>query len=69
LGECVRFVGIGPGRQNRHQPAVGVVEHHTVLAPILSACNQVDAGPALGMEWMSDLDRYDRAIVVMTGSC
>ncbi|CAM2197942.1 protein of unknown function [Paraburkholderia kururiensis] len=29
----------------------------------------MDAGTTLGMEWMGDLDRYDRVIVVMTGSC
>jgi len=29
----------------------------------------VDARTALGMEWMGDLDRYDRVIVVMASSC
>ena len=65
LGESVRLVDVGPGRQ----PAVGVVKHHTVLTPVLSACNHVDVRPALRMERMSDLERYNRAIVVMTGSC
>jgi len=69
LGESVRLVDVGPGRQHRRQPAVGVVKHHTVLTPVLSACNHVDVRPALRMERMSDLERYNRAIVVMTGSC
>jgi hypothetical protein len=46
-----------------------VIEHDTILAPVLAASSQLDSGTAQGMKWMGDLDRYGRATVITTSSC
>jgi hypothetical protein len=67
--ERIKLIYVSPRSQHRRQLAVGVVEHDTILTPVLTASRQMDSGAAQRMEWMSDLDRYAFMIVITASSC
>lgn len=71
LGKQILFGNIGPGRQHRMQPPLGVVIHHPILSPVLPPRRQDEAHSALRMKGMGDLERRDYGCTTarITDSC